>query len=245
LKTGGKKPKSPRFPLQCVAATGTRPLSRHPRQAAWVKGKPLILKPGDDFTPAIEALRRGGIVAYPTETFYGLGVHALNPKAIGKLFAIKGRPPEKPVTLIIKNRQELKDIASVIPAKATGLMDRYWPGPLTLVLKASKKIPSLITAGTGTIGVRVSSDPVAQRLVFEFNSAITATSANPSGKPPAKDAASCAEYFNGNVDVVIDGGNLTAEKGSTIVDATGTEIKFIREGVILFEEIIEFLKNRK
>lgn len=207
--------------------------------------KPLTLKPGDDFTPAIEALRRGRIIAYPTETFYGLGVHALNPKAVEKLFAIKGRPPEKPVTLIIKDRQELKDIASEIPAKAALLMDRYWPGPLTLVLKASEKIPSLITASTGTIGVRVSSNPIAQRLAFEFGSAITATSANPSEKPPAKDAASCAEYFNGAIDVVIDGGKLSAEKGSTIVDATGTEIKLIREGVIPFEEIVEFLKTQK
>ncbi|MEK7881280.1 MAG: L-threonylcarbamoyladenylate synthase [Deltaproteobacteria bacterium] len=203
------------------------------------------MKPGDDFAPAVEALRRGKIVAYPTETFYGLGVDALNPKAVEKLFAIKGRPPEKPVTLIIKDRAELKNIAFEISRQATLLMDRYWPGPLTLILKASKKIPSLITAGTGTVGVRISSDLTAQKLAFEFSSAITATSANPSGKPPAKDTASCVEYFNGNIDVVIDGGSLTAEKGSTIVDATGTEIKLVREGVIPFEEIAEFLKIQK
>ena len=207
--------------------------------------KPLILKPGDDFAPATLALRRGGIVAYPTETFYGLGVDALNPKAVEKLFAIKGRPPEKPVTLIIKDRAELKNITSKISRQATLLMDRYWPGPLTLVLKASKKIPSLITAFTCTIGVRVSSDPTAQKLAFEFGSPITATSANPSGKPPAKDAASCVEYFNNNVDVVIDNGTLASEKGSTIVDAAGTEIKLVREGVIPFEEIVEFLKIQK
>ena len=150
------------------------------------RGEPLILKPGDDFAPAVEALRRGKIVAYPTETFYGLGVDALNPKAVEKLFAIKGRPPEKPVTLIIKDRAELKNIAFEISRQATLLMDRYWPGPLTLILKASKKIPSLITAGTGTVGVRISSDLTAQKLAFEFSSAITATSANPSGKPRQK-----------------------------------------------------------
>ncbi|MFZ3072274.1 MAG: L-threonylcarbamoyladenylate synthase [Thermodesulfobacteriota bacterium] len=207
--------------------------------------KPLILLAGGDFAPAVMALRRGGIVAYPTETFYGLGVNALNPKAVEKLFVIKGRPPEKPITLIIKDRKELKGITPEVPADASLLIDRYWPGPLTLVLKASKEIPLLVTAGTGTIGARVSSNPTAQRLAFEFGSPITATSANPSTQPPAKDAATCVEYFNGTIDVVIDGGTLGAEKGSTIVDATGTEIKLIREGVIPFEEIAGFLRTQK
>lgn len=201
--------------------------------------KPLILDGSSDLTEAIGIFRGGGITAFPTETFYGLCVDPFNEIALKKLFVLKGRPFETPVSIIIKDTSMLKDIAAEVTPLAGRLMKRFWPGPLTIVFKAGPKVPPLLTANTGKIAARVSSDPVCQRLVNVLASPITATSANPSGKKPPIAAKEVVDYFNGAIDLLIDGGMLPGKKGSTIVDASGERIEVIREGEIAVEEITE------
>ncbi len=199
--------------------------------------KPLILDASSDLTEAIGIFRGGGIIAFPTETFYGLCVDPFNETAVKKLFILKGRPFESPVSIIIKDAGMLKKVAGEVTPLAGTLMKRFWPGPLTIVFKAKPKVPPLLTANTGKIAARVSSDPVCRRLVDILASPITATSANPSGKRPPATAKEVLDYFNGAIDLLIDGGKLPGKKGSTIVDASGERIEVIREGEIPIKEI--------
>ncbi|MBI5345000.1 MAG: threonylcarbamoyl-AMP synthase [Deltaproteobacteria bacterium] len=199
--------------------------------------RPLILRPEENLDEAVRIFRSGGVIAFPTETFYGLGVDPFNVKAIERLFALKGRPEKKPVSVIIKDTGMLKEAASEVPEAALPIIKRFWPGPLTIVFKARPSIPRILTANTGRIGVRVSGSPDCQRLLDAIDSPITATSANPSGKKPPVTAAEVLAYFNGDLDVLIDGGELKGKTGSTVIDITGAEIKVIREGEIPASEI--------
>ncbi|MBI5234815.1 MAG: threonylcarbamoyl-AMP synthase [Deltaproteobacteria bacterium] len=194
--------------------------------------KPLIITGEDLFDCIKEVFARGGIIAFPTETFYGLCVDPFNPTAIQALFNLKGRPELNPVALIVKDAPMLDTIVSVIPPVARSLMDRFWPGPLTIIFKAGPGLSMELTAGTGTIGARVSSNVICQRLVASFSSPITATSANPSGLRAATTAQEVIAYFNGSIDVVIDGKETPGGHGSTVVDVTNNRVKIIREGVI-------------
>ncbi len=194
--------------------------------------KPLIITGESDFDCIKEVFERGGIIAFPTETFYGLCVDPFNPTAIRALFSLKGRPESNPVALIVKDIPMLETIVSEIPPVARPLMERFWPGPLTIIFKAGPGLPMELTAGTGTIGARVSSNVICQRLVASVSSPITATSANPSGALSATTAQEVLAYFNGSIDVVIDHGKGTGNKGSTIVDVTNGRVKIVREGAI-------------
>jgi len=199
--------------------------------------KPVIIKSSDPIDEAVEAFRRGGVIAYPTETFYALGADPFNAEAVKKVFALKGRPAKNPVSVIVKDREMLARVAASVPEAAYRLMERFWPGPLTIIFDALPSVPALLTAGTGSIGARVSSSPLSQKLTSVLDSPITATSANPSGKAPALTAERVIEYFDGLIDVIIDGGTLKGRLGSTIVDVTGDGIKILREGEIPSEEI--------
>lgn len=193
---------------------------------------PLIIPAEDDFAPALEIFRAGGVIAYPTETFYGLCVDPFSEKAVEGLYRLKGRPPESPIPLVIGNIGMLDLVASEVTPLARGLIDRFWPGPLTLVLKAREALPAALTAGTGTIGVRLSASPWARKLSESLASPITSTSANPSGQAPPVAPAGVLGYFDGSIALLIDGGVLAGKKGSTIVDATGERPGIIREGEI-------------
>ncbi|MDI6744132.1 MAG: L-threonylcarbamoyladenylate synthase [Thermodesulfovibrionales bacterium] len=181
---------------------------------------------------AVAVLNGGGIVAYPTETFYGLGVRFDNEASLKKLYELKKRPEEKPMPLIIGDRELLSLIALPPSESALELMDKFWPGPLTLLLKAKEGMSSYLTAGTGKIAVRIPGESTALYLVREAGFPITATSANPSGMPPAEDADSVIRYFGEEIDMVIDGGRTAGGLPSTIADATGENIKIVREGMI-------------
>ena len=181
---------------------------------------------------AVEILNNGGIVAYPTETFYGLGVKFDNEASLRKLYELKKRPEEKPMPLIIGGRTLLSMIAVSVNKTAESLMDKFWSGPLTLLLKAKKDLSSYLTAGTGSIAVRIPGESFALHLAREAGFPITATSANPSGMPPAEDADAVIRYFGEKIDMVIDGGRTAGGLPSTIVDAAGESIKIVREGVI-------------
>lgn len=199
--------------------------------------RPVILSRSSTFDEAVRAFKSGGVIAYPTETFYGLCVDPFNIEAVERLFRLKGRPGNNPVSVIIKDVPMLSAIASEVPPAALGLIKRFWPGPLTIVFKARPSVPPELTGYTGKIGVRASSNPVAARLSSVLDSPITATSANPTGKRPAVAPEEVIEYFNGGIEVLIDGGVLPGKTGSTVVDATSGMVVVVREGVISSEEL--------
>jgi L-threonylcarbamoyladenylate synthase len=181
---------------------------------------------------AVEHLRQGHIVAFPTETYYGLAVDPDNQSAVERLFALKNRPVDKPLLLLIENITQLKKLVSSVPQNFKPLMDRYWPGPLTLVFPALDSVNPKITAGSKTVGVRISPHLLASQLVQKFGKPITATSANLSGKAPAKTALEVSAMFAGDIDFVLDGGETAAGLCSTIVGLKGSQLFVIRHGEI-------------
>lgn len=191
-----------------------------------------------------DVFKKGGIIAYPTETFYGLGVDPFNKTAVKKLFNLKGREPDKPIAILIKDKKMLLEIADEVPEAAEKLIRKFWPGPLTIIFKAKKSIPALITGNTGKIGVRISNNPAAQKLLKKIGSPVTTTSANPSGKKSPATTQEVIDYFGGKVDLIIDGGKLYGKLGSTIVDVTEDKLKIIREGEIPAMKVVEGLKWR-
>ncbi|PYM78107.1 MAG: threonylcarbamoyl-AMP synthase [Candidatus Rokuibacteriota bacterium] len=181
---------------------------------------------------AADVLRAGGAVAFPTETFYGLAAAALDPASVKRIFALKGRPDSRPLLVLVDSVAMAETVAHVAdPARA--LMDRYWPGALTLVLPARTIVPSDVTAGTGTLGVRISSHPVAHGLVRMLGEPVTAPSANPSGLEPPTTAAAVVAYFAGGLDLVLDGGPTAGGAPSTVLDMTVEPPKIIRQGAVV------------
>jgi L-threonylcarbamoyladenylate synthase len=181
---------------------------------------------------AARTLVAGGIVAFPTETCYGLAVDPFNEQALENLFRAKNRPADKPVLLLISNVSLLDSLVTRVPDIFLPLIERFWPGPLTLIFPARSRLSPLVTGGTGTVGVRISPHPVAQALGKAFGGAITATSANLSGKPPARSADQIQTLFGKTVDVVLDGGMTPASLCSTIVCECAGRLQLIRSGVI-------------
>jgi len=187
----------------------------------------------------VKMLRNGGIVAYPTETFYGLGVKFNKEDSLRKLYDIKQRPEEKAMPLIIGSKDLLPIVAISVNITAMSLMDRFWPGPLTLIFPAKENLSGYITAGTHKVAVRIPGESFALHLAKIANFPITATSANPSGMTPARDAETVISYFGDKIDLIIDGGLTAGGLPSTIVDVTGDEIKILREGAIK-KELLTF-----
>jgi L-threonylcarbamoyladenylate synthase len=181
---------------------------------------------------ASSILRAGGIVAYPTETFYGLGADGQNEEAVKKIFLIKGRNFKNPISVIIGDTNDVRGLVEEIPALALHLMERFWPGALTIIFKASPDISHLLTSGTGKIGIRLSSHPVATALAKKLGHPITATSANLSGKDECTRADEVVEGIGDQIDAVIDGGQTPGGSGSTIIDVTTDPPAILREGVI-------------
>ncbi len=182
---------------------------------------------------AAAALKRGGLVAFPTESFYGLGVDALNSDAVGRLFEVKGRPESKPVLVLVASVAMAEALAPEISAGARELMARHWPGALTLVLRAAPHVPSQLTAGSGTIGIRIPGHTVAHALVSAAGLAVTAPSANPSGHEPPTTAAAVHAYFGERVDLILDGGPTAGGPGSTIADCSVWPPRILRQGPVV------------
>jgi L-threonylcarbamoyladenylate synthase len=176
-------------------------------------------------------LRSGGLVAFPTETFYGLAAAALDAGAVRAIFALKGRPESKPVLLLVDSVAMAEAVAEVGEV-ARDLMSRYWPGALTLVLPARDRVPTEVTAGTGTVGLRLSAHPVARGLVRALGAPITAPSANPAGAAPATSAAAVLAYFPDGLDLVLDGGATAGGPASTVLDVRFEPPRVIREGAV-------------
>jgi L-threonylcarbamoyladenylate synthase len=185
---------------------------------------------------AAAVLRSGGLVAFPTETFYGLGAAALSGAAVRRVFEVKGRAESKPLLVLVESIAMLARVAASIPPAAEPLMARHWPGPLTLIVPARATIPEVLTAGTGTVGVRVPGHPVARALVAALGEPVTAPSANPSGAPPPTTAAAVVAYFEGSIDVVIDAGPTPGGAPSTVVDVTVDPPRILRRGAVLLDK---------
>ena len=191
----------------------------------------------EDFSPAIEALRRGDVIVFPTETLYGLGADALNETAVDTVLDLKGREEHNPISVLVANQAMLRTLVSEIPPAAQQLMARYWPGPLTLVLPGRKNLPKPLCNPAGGVGVRISSQPIATLLVKALGRPVTATSANPSGKEPARTLKEAKEYFGDQITVYVDGGALASKSGSTVLDVMDDRIRIIREGEISAVEL--------
>ena len=176
-------------------------------------------------------LDKGGVVAYPTETFYGLGVRFDNSTSLERLYALKRRQRDKAVPLIIGSTDQLSLITDSPTPAARLLMERFWPGPLTILFRALPTVNDFVAA-EGKVAVRIPGESFALKLAQAYHCPITATSANRSGKPAASDAAAVIAYFGDHLDLVIDGGTAIFTVPSTIVDASGPCLRVLREGAI-------------
>ena len=189
--------------------------------------------PDDDLLrAAADVLRRGRLVAFPTETFYGLGAAALDAAAVRRVFAVKGRPTAMPLLVVLDVAGSVRHVVADVPDRARALMDRHWPGPLTLVFRAAAGVPTELTAGTGTLGVRVPRHEVPRALVRHLGAPVTAPSANPTGSAPPTTADAVLAYFPDALDLVLDGGPTAGGAPSTVVDVTVDPPRVLRQGAI-------------
>lgn len=182
-----------------------------------------------------EILKDGGLVAFPTETVYGLGGDATNPQASHRIYAAKGRPSDNPLIVHITNMRALEQIAAKVPAEAYTLAEHFWPGPLTMIFQKNDRIPYETTGGMDTVAVRMPSDLIAQALIDASTGYIAAPSANTSGRPSPTQASHVAEDLSGKIDMIIDGGAVGIGLESTIVDLTEDVPMILRPGYITLE----------
>lgn len=180
---------------------------------------------------ASRVVQEGGVIAFPTETFYGLGAWPFNAHAVQRVFDLKGRALQAaPILVLIRSRIDLEALTSEITPTAERLMETYWPGPLTLVFRASGSVPSVLTAGTGTIGIRLSAHADVQHLLAAVGGPLTGTSANRSGQPPAATADDVDRTVGMDVDLILNGGETPGGLPSTVVDTTVAPPRLVREG---------------
>lgn len=192
---------------------------------------------------AARAVAGGGVVAFRTDTFYGLGADPFDAEAVAAVNELKGRE-WKPILVLVATAEDAARLVARTSRAFDALAARHWPGALTLVAEARPELPAPLTAGTGTVGVRLPSDEHALSVVRASGGALTATSANPAGLPPARNAHEAARYFPEGLSLVIDGGPTLAELPSTVMDVTGERPRLIREGVVTRRELEETLGFR-
>ena len=186
---------------------------------------------------ALAVLKCGEVIAFPTETLYGLGADALDSAAVEKVFQLKGRDSANPIPVLVADRAMLRKLVTEVAPLAERLIAEFWPGPLTLVLPARMDLPKPLLNSAGNIGVRISSQPIAGKLVKALGRPITATSANPSGQSAARTVEQAKNYFSGKIKIFVDGGELTSRTGSTVAEISGDSIRIIREGDVSREKL--------
>ncbi len=186
---------------------------------------------------AAQVLKSGGLVAFPTETVYGLGANALNEKAVGNIFRAKGRPSDNPLIVHVSDRSEVSPLVSNLPFDAVKLMDKFWPGPLTIIMNKSEAVPYAVTAGIETVAVRMPSHPVALSLIHEAGVPVAAPSANSSGKPSPTSAEHVIDDLSGKVDVIVDAGYASVGLESTVIDLTSEKPVILRPGGVTHEQL--------
>jgi len=186
---------------------------------------------------AAQALKSGGLVAFPTETVYGLGANALDPAAVKKIFEAKGRPSDNPLIVHIWDKAQVPELVSYISPAASELMDKLWPGPLTLIMPRSKLVPDVVTAGLETVAVRMPSHPVAAALIREAAVPVAAPSANISGRPSPTNASHVIEDLSGRVEIIIDSDNSKIGLESTVLDVSVDPPSVLRPGGVTVEQL--------
>jgi|LSQX01.3.fsa_nt_gb L-threonylcarbamoyladenylate synthase len=202
----------------------------------------VVLKcPPDDLEEAARVLREGGLVAFPTETVYGLGANALDEEAVAKIFQAKGRPADNPLIVHLASVEELPQVVASVPPEAAVLARRFWPGPLTLVLPRKEEVPLITTGGLETVAVRVPDHPLALELIRRAGVPVAGPSANLSGRPSPTTAAHVLEDLQGKVDVIIDGGPTGLGVESTVLDLTASPPVLLRPGGVTWEALEEVL----
>jgi L-threonylcarbamoyladenylate synthase len=194
---------------------------------------------------AAALLRGGGLVIFPTETVYGLGACGLDAEALAGIYRVKGRPPEKGLILAVAAPEHVTEVAREVGPLARALMERFFPGPLTLVLPARDVVPEIVTAGGDTVAVRMPDHPVALALIRAVGAPVAAPSANRSGAPPPRTAAEAIESLGGRVELALDAGPCPLGTPSTILDLTADPPRVLREGAIPATELLAFLGGQK
>lgn len=189
--------------------------------------------------PPAEVLREGGVVAFPTETVYGLGASIFQPRAVRRVFAVKGRPADNPLIVHIAEKEWLEELTPSCPPAAWRAVEVFWPGPLTIVVPRSAQVPPLVTAGLDKVGIRMPSHPVALALIRLAGVPVAAPSANTSGRPSPTVAAHVAEDLAGKIDWIVDGGPCQVGIESTVVDFTTPRPLILRPGAITAEMLTE------
>lgn len=189
------------------------------------------------FSRCKNVISRGGVIAYPTDTFYGLGADPKNPVAVKRLFEIKGRKADQPILLLIAKADDVKMWTAGINPASENLMKTFWPGPLTLVFKARTDVLRELTAGTGTIGLRVPGNEVTRSLLDFLGIALTGTSANVSGGSSPQTAEDAAASLGDTVDLILDGGRTAGGRPSTVVDVSTGQPSVLREGALRLKDL--------
>ena len=186
---------------------------------------------------AAAVLRRGGLLGIPTETVYGLGANGLDEGAVGRIFAAKGRPQDNPLILHIPSADRLERYCRDIPAAAYVLAGRFWPGPLTMILRPKPLVPDAVTAGLDTVGMRCPAHPVCRAILAAADLPVAAPSGNTSGRPSPTTAADMLEDMDGKIDAIVDGGPCAVGVESTIIDLTERPPRLLRPGGVTLEEL--------
>ena len=190
---------------------------------------------------ATEALRSGGVVAFPTDTVYGVGADPFQPEAVRKLYQIKGRPIDKPIPILVGSVDDVQRVAQNLPTIFDQLAEQFWPGELTLIVEA-KALPSEVTAGGHTVGVRMPDHPLALALLQRYGGAIATTSANKSDEPPATSAAEVRAELGELVGVILDGGQTATRIASTVLDLSVLPPVILRHGGISLDQLSPFMR---
>lgn len=192
---------------------------------------------------ASEIIAMGGVVAFRTDTFYGLGADPFNRAALRRINSLKGREGDKPILVVIGDKGEADRFITRRTKLFAALCEQHWPGALTLIAEARVEVPEEITAGTGTVGVRLPDDEDVRALVRACGGALTATSANRAGEPPARTADEVSRYFPSGLDLIIDGGAASGDKPSTVLDVSGDTARLIREGAVSLDVLQNTFKS--
>ena len=191
----------------------------------------------------VDVLANGGVAAIPTDTLYGLAASAFDESAVLKIYELKGRPEGMALPLLLSDAEDVRMCAEDVPQVAWTLMERYWPGALTLVVKKSAGVPAIVTAGLETVALRVPDHPIPRVISKALGVPITGTSANLSGRPGLTTAHHVRREFGDAIDFVLDGGDASGGVASTIVDVSGDELRVLREGAVSWEEIEAVLRK--
>jgi len=203
---------------------------------------PILKATVNNIREASKVVKNGGLVVYPTDTVYGLGCDPFNAKAVERIFRTKGERKEKPLPILGSDMKRIQKIA-YLHEKARKIAERFWPGPLTLVVPKKPSLPDIITCGLDSVGVRIPNHTVTIQLISLCGGLLVGTSANKTGHKPPKTARQAAEQLDEQVDMILDAGPTPLRRESSVLDLTSKKPKMLREGPVKLEEVLSVLKN--